>query len=82
MQQTVKAKAVNVLQEKLEVQDAFDESNDMNEKGHSDELFDLLYKTSNNTCRNKTAKIFKSFVDQKPHRQISSFYSLTFKLMR
>ena len=34
MQQTVKAKVVNLLQEELETQDAFDESSDMNESEH------------------------------------------------
>ena len=40
MQQTVKAKVINLLQEKLEAQDAFQESSDMNESEHSDEGFD------------------------------------------
>ena len=55
------------------MQDASDESSNMNESEHSDKLFDFfLYKTSNNTCRDLTTKIFESFVDQKPQRQISS----------
>ena len=71
MQQTFKAKVTNLLQEKLEAQDASDESCDMNESQHSDELFDFLRKTCNNTCRDSATKSFKSFVDQKPQRQIS-----------
>ena len=51
MQQTVKAKVVNCLQEQLEAQDTFNESSDMNQSEHSGKLFDCLYKTSNNTCR-------------------------------
>ena len=49
MQQTLKAKVTNLLEEKLEAQDASDESNDMNESEHSDELFDFLLKTRINT---------------------------------
>ena len=71
-QQTVKAKVVDLLQEKLEAQHASDESSDMNASEHSEKLFDFSYKTSNNTCRNSATKIFESFVDQKPQRQISS----------
>ena len=70
MQQTVKAKVVNLLCEKLKR--AFDKSSDMNESEHSDKLFDFSYKTNNNTCRDSATKIFESFVDQKPQRQISS----------
>ena len=44
----------------------------MNESEHLDELFDLLYKTDNNTCRDRATKLFESFVDQKPQRLISS----------
>ena len=51
MQQTVKAKVINLLLEKLEAQDAFNESSDLNESKHSKELFDFLYKISNNICR-------------------------------
>ena len=47
MQQTFKAKVTDLLQEKLEGQDAFDESSKMNEREHSDELFDFLHKISN-----------------------------------
>ena len=50
MQQTFKAKVTNLLQEILEAQDASDESSDLNESEHSDQLFDFLHKTSNNTC--------------------------------
>ena len=39
MQQTFNAKVTNLLQEKLEAQDAPDESSDMNESEHSHELF-------------------------------------------
>ena len=63
MQQTFKARVTNLLQEKLEAQDASDESNDMHESEHSDKVFDFLRKTSNNTCRNSATKIFKSFVN-------------------
>ena len=49
--QTVKAKVVNLLQERLEAQNAFDESSDMHESEDLDELFDFLCKTSNCTCR-------------------------------
>ena len=78
MLQTVEAKVVNLLQEKLEAQDASDESSDMSESEHSDELFDFLRKTSNNTCRDSATKIFKSFFDQKPQKQISlSFVKLS-----
>ena len=43
MQQTVKAKVVNLLQEKLKELDASDESSDMNKNEHSDELlFDFF----------------------------------------
>ena len=41
---------------------------------HSDELFDFLYKTSNNTLlrtSENVTKIFGSFVNQKSQRQIS-----------
>ena len=41
MQQTLKAKITNLLQEKLEAQDAFNEISDMNESEHSDELVDF-----------------------------------------
>ena len=71
-QQTVEAKVVNLLQEKSEAQDASNESSNMNESEHLDILFDVLYKTSNNTCRDSATKIFESFVNQKPQRQISS----------
>ena len=39
MQQMVKAKIVNLLQKKLEAQDASDDSSDMNESEHLDKLF-------------------------------------------
>ena len=71
MQQTVKAKVVNLLQEKSEEQSASDESSDMNESAHSDQFFDFFYKTSNNTWWDSAIKIFKSFFVQKPQRQIS-----------
>ena len=58
MQQTFEAEVTKLLQEKLEAQDASDESDDMDESKHSDELFDFLQKTSNNTCRDSTTKIF------------------------
>ena len=58
MQQTFEAKVTKLLQEKLEAQDASDESDDMDKSKHSDELFDFLHKTSNNTCRDSTTKIF------------------------
>ena len=64
MQQTFKAKVTNSLHEKLEAQDASDKSSNMNESEHSDELFDFLHKTSNNTCRDSATKFFESFVDQ------------------
>ena len=51
MQQTVQAKVVYSLKEKLEAQDSSNESSDMNESELLDEFFDFLYKTSNNTCR-------------------------------
>ena len=60
-----------MLQEKLEAQDASDESSDISKSGHSDERFDFLLKTSNNTCRDSATKISKTFVDQKPQIQIS-----------
>ena len=66
MQQTFRAKVSNLLQEKLEAQDAYDESSDVNKSEHSDEIFDLLHKTSYNTCLHSATKILKSFVDQKP----------------
>ena len=49
MQQPVKAQVVKLLQEKLEMQDTSDESNDMNESEHLGELFNFLCKPSNNT---------------------------------
>ena len=58
MQQTYKAKVTNLLEEKLEAQDASDESSDMNESEHSEELFDFLLKTSIHTCRDRATKIF------------------------
>ena len=70
MQQTFKAKVTNLFQEKLEVQDASDESSDMTAKEHSEELFVFLLKTSINTCRDRATKVFKSFVDEKPQIQI------------
>ena len=45
----------------------------MNESEHFDELFDFFYKANNNSCRDRATKIFESFVDQKPQRQISSY---------
>ena len=75
MQQTGKAKVVNLLREKLEAQeqqDVSDEGSDMDENEHSDELFDFLFKGSNETCRDSAVKIFERFVDQKPQRQICS----------
>ena len=51
MQLTLKTKVVNLLQEKLEVQDASNESSDMNKSENLKKLFDFLYKTSNNTCQ-------------------------------
>ena len=75
MQQTVKAKVVNLLREKLEAQeqqDVSDGGSDMDENEHSDELFDFLFKGSNDTCRDSAVKIFERFVDQKPQRQICS----------
>ena len=80
MQQTVKAKVVDLLREMLEVQerqDASDGGSDMNDNEHSDELFDFLFKTSNDTCRDSAKNIFERFVDQKPQRQICSY-----KIMR
>ena len=41
MQQTVQAKVTNLLQTKLEAQDASDERGDVNESEHSDKLFDF-----------------------------------------
>ena len=61
-QQTFKAKATNLLQEKLKAQAAADESRDMNESKHSDQLFDFLYQTSNNTCQDSATNIFESSV--------------------
>ena len=49
MQQTVKAKVVNLLQEKLEANGASDESSDINKGEHLDKLF--FHKTSSNACR-------------------------------
>ena len=75
MQQTVKAKVVNLLREKLEAQeqqDVSDGGSDMDENEHSDILFDFLFKGSNDTCRDSAVKIFERFVDQKPQRQICS----------
>ena len=75
MQQTVKAKVVNLLREKLEAQeqqDVSDGGSDMDENNHSDKLFDFLFKGSNDTCRDSAVKIFECFVDQKPQRQICS----------
>ena len=72
MQQTLEFKVFNLFQEKLEERDAFDEGGDMNESEHSDELFDFLNKTCNNTCRDSATKIFESFVDLKLQRKISS----------
>ena len=69
MQQTVKAKVVNLLREKLEAQeqqDVSDGGSDMDENEHSDKLFDFLFKGSNDTCRDSAVKIFERFVDQKP----------------
>ena len=71
MQQTFKAKVTDLLQEILEAQDASDESSDLNESEHSDQLFDFLHKTSNNTCRDSATKFLKSFSNQKPQIQIS-----------
>ena len=71
MQQTLKAKVTNLLQKKFEVQDASDESSDINESERADKLFDFLHKTSNNACRDNATKIFKGFVVQKPQIQIS-----------
>ena len=71
VQKTFNAKVTNLLQEKLEAQDASDESSNMNESKPSDEVFDFLHKTSVNTCRDSATKIFLSFVDQKPQIQIS-----------
>ena len=71
MQQTFKAKVTNLLQEKLEGQDASDESSDMNESEHLDELFDFSPKRSNSTCRDSAIKFFLSFVDQQPQFQIT-----------
>ena len=71
MQQTLKAKVTNLLQQKLEAQDASDESSDMSESEHSDKHFNFLHKTSNNTCRDNATKIFKSSVDQKPQIHIN-----------
>ena len=61
MQQTVKAKVVNLLREKLEAQeqqDVSDGGSDMDENEHSDELFDFLFKGSNETYRDSAVKIF------------------------
>ena len=59
MQQTFKAKVTNLLQQKLEAQDAFDESSNLNESEHSDKLLGFLHKTKNNTCRDSATKLFK-----------------------
>ena len=75
MQQTAKAKVVNLLREKLEAQkqqDVSDGGSDMDENEHSDERFDFLFKGSNDTFRYSTVKILERFVDQKPQRQICS----------
>ena len=72
MQQTNKVKEANLFQEKLEEQDAFDESSDLNEREHTDKVFEFLYKTSINTCQESATKIFGIFVDQKPQRQSNS----------
>ena len=68
MQQTVKA--ANLLQEKLEAQDASD--GDMTESELSKELFHFVYKTNNITCRDSATKTFESFVDQSLNSKISS----------
>ena len=52
------AKVTNLLPEKLEGQDASDESSNMNKSEHLDKLFDFLHKTNINTCRDSTAKVF------------------------
>ena len=51
MQETIKAIIVDLLQEKLEALDASDDCRSITKSEHSDELFDFLYKTSNDTCR-------------------------------
>ena len=71
MQQTFKAKVTNLLQEKLEAQDASDEISNISKSEHSDKRFDFLHKTSNNTFRDSATKISKTFIDQKPQIQIS-----------
>ena len=71
MQQTVKATVANLLLEKWEAQGASNEDNNLTESEHLDKIFDFLYKTSNNPCRNSARIILESFVVQKPQRQIS-----------
>ena len=44
MQQAFKAKATNLLQEKLGGQDAYDEMGNTNESEHLDKLFDFYPK--------------------------------------
>ena len=76
MQKTFKAKVTNLLQEKyLKAQDASDESSEMSESEHSDELFDFLHEASNNTFQDSATKIFKSFVNQKAQLQLAYLLS-------
>ena len=49
IQQTVKGRVVNLFLEKLEVQDTYGESSNMNESENLDKLFYFLYKTRSTT---------------------------------
>ena len=50
---------VNLLHEKLEAENAFDDSSDINESEHLDKFFDFLHKTSNSTVLPR--QCFKNF---------------------
>ena len=57
MQQTFKTKVTNLLQEKLEAQDAFDDSSNMNESEYSEELF-IFYPKQATTLAEKVLESF------------------------
>ena len=77
-----KAKVVNLLQEKLEAQEASDESTDMSESEHLDKLFDFfLYKASNNTCQWLCYNDFWKFRRPKASNANYFYYCLTFQIM-
>ena len=66
----VTAKVVGMLEESLDSQVLSDASSDLEEAEQPVELFGSLYKKRSLSEKQNGAKLFKSFVDRGPQRQL------------